>query len=122
LLAEHAKNQGGKWSDWLAKNGISRDEARDLMNFAKWREQGNESTDERMLRKFGVIRSPKNEKHKNPTKGIAVNWPVWAGKLAGHLGELTKRQPVSKWEDDQREAVAAQLRPIAELYKEMGVD
>ncbi len=31
--------------------------------------------------------------------------------------ELTKRQPVEQWDNDQRDAVAAQLKPIAELYQ-----
>jgi len=59
----------------------------------------------------------KKESYQHPTKGIAVNWLAWTGKLTGYFGELTKRQPVEQWDNDQRDAVAAQLKPIAELYQ-----
>ena len=73
------------------------------------------SIDHRFFALLGM--TDEKESYQHPTKGIAVNWLAWTGKLTGYFGELTKRQPVEQWDNDQRDAVAAQLKPIAELYQ-----
>ncbi len=80
-----------------------------------YRKRPDNALDRRFFKLLGM--TDEKESYQHPTKGIAVNWLAWTGKLTGYFGELTKRQPVEQWDNDQRDAVAAQLKPIAELYQ-----
>lgn len=82
-----------------------------------YKKRPDNAIDHRFFALLGMVEE--KESYQNPTKGIAVNWLAWTGKLTGYFGELTKRQPITEWDDDQRQAVAAQLKPIAELYKKI---
>lgn len=82
-----------------------------------YRKRPDNALDRRFFKLLGMTET--SEAYKNPTKGIAVNWLAWTGKLTGYFGEMTKRMPIEEWHEEEKQAVAAQLKPIAELYKKI---
>ena len=108
-----------EWRQWLSDNGIEHDEAKDLMNFAKWCERGNQYTDTLMLKKFGVIRKSGKESYKNPMKGLGPNWLAWVGKLCGFVNVTTKQRPLSEWSETEKLVFSLQLKPIADFYAKL---
>jgi hypothetical protein len=116
LIAAYNENPGGKWLPWLSASGFDKNEASDLMNFARWCENGNNYADSLMLKKFGVIKSkPRATGRKG--RAIAPQWMTWTGKIVGHFSQVK----ASQMDDMQREAIAAQLKPIADLYKKISL-
>jgi hypothetical protein len=115
-----------EWRRWLSDNGIEYDEAKDLMNFAKWCERPlNKYTDDRMVKKFGIIRSSKNDEQsgaadwRDKKDEAKPQWLAWAGKLCGFVNVTTKQRPVDEWCDTEKEVVRLQLKTIADFYEEL---
>jgi hypothetical protein len=126
LIAAYNENPGGKWLPWLSANGVDKNEAKDLMNFAKWCERPrNQYSDVLMLKKFGIIRASKNDDQNIETDWrdkkdkLKPQWPVWAGKLCGFVNVTTKQRAVYEWSDTEKEAVRLTLKPIADFYQKL---
>ena len=60
-----------------------------------------------------------DEQDARESKPKSMQWMTWAGKVVGYFGEATKKYPTEQWMDCEKVAVAAQLKPIVELYNEL---
>lgn len=103
---------------WLRDNcpGISHEQIAAYLSIAKTaKKRPDNAIDHRFFALLGM--TEERESYQKPTKGIAPNWLAWTGKLTGYFTMMTKENPIEKWNSEEREAVAAQLRPIAELYQ-----
>lgn len=116
LIAAYNENPGGAWVPWLQANGISKAEARRLMNFAKLCERGRGNHAIEMLRAFGFIPPLDRENSpQNKTKTQPPNWYGLSAKLTVSLDDLVRDVPPSQMGEMQRMAVAEHLRPIADF-------
>jgi hypothetical protein len=108
------------WRLWLKANKIQVDEAKDMMNFAKWVERGTQYTDALMLKRFGIIKAvdPTNP-HANKQAERNKSFVVWVSKSKAFLHELAKRRPIEQWTRAERDSVAWQIKPLAEMYDEL---
>ena len=86
---------------------------------ATYRKRPENAIDHRFFALLGMI--DESEQGNAPTKSsnLAPQWIAWSGKLIGHFTEMTKTTPLSQWQDSEKEAVAAQLKPIVELYNDI---
>jgi hypothetical protein len=114
LIAACNENPGGAWVPWLKANGISKAEARRLMNFAKLCEKGKGNHPIEMLRNFGFI--PPIEKNNKPSmKGLMPQWMTWTGKLVSHLGGYS----ASQMDIIERMVIAQQLQPLVDFHAKL---
>lgn len=70
---------------------------------------------QRVFSLIGLIdQTPKDNR---AAKVGGSDWLIWSGKIKGYFNELTKSQPVETWPQDHKDSVAAQLKPIVDLYE-----
>jgi hypothetical protein len=120
LIAAYNENSGGAWMPWLKANGISKAEARRLMNFAKLCEKGRGNHPIEMLRNFGFI--PPIDRKNSPQKKTKIKSSNWYGlstKLTVSLDDLMRDVSLSQMGEMRRFAIAQQLKPIVDLYKKL---
>ncbi len=104
------------WRLWLKANKIQVDEARDMINFAKWVERGNQRTDVLMLKRFGIIKTVESKKnHERQERN--ESFVVWVSKTKAFLSEMTRQKPLDQWSTTERETIAGQIKPLAEMYE-----
>lgn len=104
--------KGTSWSAWLAETGLDHREARKLMNLAKMKRQ---RVDHRMLGKLGIVDSYKSGGGNAKVAKVGSDWVRKASGVVGWFNKTTRDLPVGKWPRHERDAVADQLRPIAEI-------
>ena len=86
---------------------------------ATYRKRPENAIDHRFFALLGMIDEPEQGDTPTKTSRIAPQWIAWSGKLISHFSEMTRTTPVMQWESGDKVAVAAQLKPIVELYNEL---
>lgn len=113
----------GQTLAWLRDNvpGLTPQRAKAYLSLFHTAEARTESiVDHRQLILLGVIdqkeitAAPKDQTRK------AGQWIDWTCRIAAHFRELEKEQPIREWHEERRQSVAAQLKPIVELYRALG--
>ena len=51
-----------------------------------------------------------------PKAGNSDAWGKWTARLRGWVVEAVREQPVAMWSQERRDATAAELKPLADLY------
>ena len=113
----------GQTLAWLRDNvpDLTPQRAKAYLSLFHTAEARTESiVDHRQLILLGVIdqkeitAAPKDQTRK------AGQWIDWTCRIAAHFRELEKEQPIREWHYERRQSVAAQLKPIVELYRALG--
>lgn len=104
---------------WLRDNcpGIDQKQIAAYLSIeATYRKRPDNAIDHRFFALLGMTdeQSATTEK---PIKNVTPQWIAWSGKLTAHFGEMVKQTPPSQWDTMQRAAVAAQLKPIVDIYE-----
>jgi|688.fasta_scaffold269582_4 hypothetical protein len=109
----------GQRMAWLRDNCPNIDQkqiAAYLSIAATYRKRPENAIDHRFFALLGMIDEKTTEDTHTKLSSITTPWIAWTGKLVGHFRQFTKTMPVNQWQDSEKEAVAAQLKPIVELY------
>jgi hypothetical protein len=112
----------GQRMAWLRDNCPEIDQkqiAAYLSIAATYRKRPENAIDHRFFALLGMIDEPETGDTPTKTANLAPQWIAWTGKLVGHFSQMTRSTPVTQWESGDKEAVAAQLKPIVELYNEI---
>jgi hypothetical protein len=112
----------GQRMAWLRDNCPEIDQkqiAAYLSIAATYRKRPENAIDHRFFALLGMIDEPETGDTPTKTANLAPQWIAWTGKLVGHFNQMTRSTPVTQWESGDKEAVAAQLKPIVELYNEI---
>jgi hypothetical protein len=55
-----------------------------------------------------------------PSTGFAQpKWIGWIGSTRGYFDQLQRERPLDQWAQEEREAVADQLRPLVDLWRKL---
>jgi hypothetical protein len=112
----------GQRMAWLRDNCPEIDQkqiAAYLSIAATYRKRPENAIDHRFFALLGMIDESETRETPTKTANLAPQWIAWTGKLVGHFSQMTRTTPVTQWESGDKEAVAAQLKPIVELYNEL---
>lgn len=108
---------------WLRDNvpGLTPQRAKAYLSLFHTAEARTESiVDHRQLILLGVIDQREVDPQPAATRGKADKWVGWVGGIAGHIRGMIQSRPLADWQQEEREAVADQLKPIVELYRALG--
>jgi hypothetical protein len=50
---------------------------------------------------------------------IQPKWIGWIGSTRGYFDQLQRERPLDQWAQEEREAVADQLRPLVDLWRKL---
>jgi hypothetical protein len=89
---------------------------------ATYRKRPDNAIDHRFFVLLGMTSDDDTETTEKPMKSAMPQWIAWTGKLTGHFSELLKQTPIERWDDNQRQAVLEQLKPIVDIYKKITDD
>jgi len=89
---------------------------------ATYRKRPDNAIDHRFFVLLGMTSDDNTEATDKPIKSAMPQWIAWTGKLTGHFSELLKQTPIERWDDNQRQAVLEQLKPIVEIYNKITDD
>lgn len=112
----------GQRMAWLRDNCPEIDQkqiAAYLSIAATYRKRPENAIDHRFFALLGMIEDTTTQDAHTKLSSITTPWIAWTGKIVGHFRRFTKTIPVTSWQQSDRESVAAQLKPIVELYNEL---
>jgi hypothetical protein len=104
---------------WLRDNcpSITQEEIAAYLSIeARFRKRNNQVTCHDFFALLGMADEPTHTEDK-PMKNVTPQWMAWTGKLTGHFSEMIKKSPPSQMADEQRIAVAEQLKPLVDIYE-----
>jgi hypothetical protein len=108
---------------WLRDNcpGITHKQIAAYLSIeATYRRRPDNAVDHRFFALLGLTDSEDpTTPHTEPAKSAAPQWMTWTGKLVGHFTTMIEKTPPSQWDEQQRLAVAEQMKPIVELYEQI---
>jgi len=89
---------------------------------ATYRKRPDNAIDHRFFVLLGMTSDDNTEATEKPMKSAMPQWIAWTGKLTGHFSELLKQKQIENWDDTERQAVSAQLKPIVDIYMKITND
>ena len=117
ILSDEARRiRGSAWTAHLAELGLSRSDARRLMNLADLK---REAMDMPKLKRLGIVEAGAGHAPRKARAARGDNWVGWVGGAAGSIREMIQFRPLDEWQREEREAVADQLKPLVELHKRL---
>jgi hypothetical protein len=114
--------QKGKMLAWLRDNvpGITPERAKAYLSLFHTQERrSTEALDHRQLILLGVVDQAAMEAKPKGGGASASKWVGWVGNLRGYFTDALKARPITEWAQEEREAVADQLRPLVDLYQKL---
>lgn len=108
---------------WLRDNvpDLSHEQAKAYMTLLRvHREREEHAIDHRQLLLLGVIdkaeakATDRGEWSHDPMK--STKWVNWTYSIRGWFSKATRERPVAAWNDEEREAVRNQLKPLVDIY------
>jgi len=121
-LREISKGQRIAWLRDNCPSITHRQIAAYLSIEATYRKRPENAIDHRFFVLLGMTSDDNTEATEKPMKSAMPQWIAWTGKLTGHFSELIKQTPIKRWDDTQRQAVLAQLKPIVDIYMKITDD
>lgn len=125
-LMEDAKRMcRGNIYRWLNENvpQLEAVKAKAYMGIAKThRHRESHAIDHRQLVMLGIMGVKEQAPVSTPgvtARKLGGRWIKWIGNVIGHFVTLTKSRPISEWAPEEREAVANQLQPVADLIDKL---
>lgn len=117
ILSDEARRiRGSAWTNHLAELGLSRSDARRLMNLDALK---RERIDFPKMKRLGIVETGESYGTPKDQTKKAGQWIDWTHRIAAHFRGVEKDQPIRDWHKERREAVADQLKPLVELHKRL---
>lgn len=108
---------------WLRDNvpDLNHEQAKAYMTLLRvHREREEHAIDHRQLLLLGVIdkaeakATDRGDASHDPSQ--STKWIGWASNIRGWWSKTTRERPVAAWNDEEREAVRNQLKPLVDIY------
>ena len=79
----------------------------------------HDAIDHRALNLLGIIESVEGDPHTHTQTERNKSFVVWVSKTKAFLSEMTRQKPLDQWSTTERETIAGQIKPLAEMYQQL---
>ena len=109
---------------WMHDNcpNITQDQIASYLGIAQTvKKRKHDAIDHRALNLLGIIESIEADPHTHTHTQTERNksFVVWVSKTKAFLSEMTRQKPLDQWSTTERETIAGQIKPLAEMYQQL---
>lgn len=107
---------------WMHDNcpNITQEQIASYLGIAQTvKKRKHDAIDHRALNLLGIIESIETEAHTHTQSERNKSFVVWVSKTKAFLSEMTRQKPLEQWTMTERETIAGQIKPLAEMYQQL---
>jgi hypothetical protein len=107
---------------WMHDNcpNITQDQIASYLGIASTvKKRKHDAIDHRALNLLGIIESIEGDPHTHTKTERNKSFVVWVSKTKAFLSEMTRQKPLDQWSTTERETIAGQIKPLAEMYQQL---
>jgi hypothetical protein len=83
------------------------------------RKRKHDAIDHRTLNLLGIIDTIDIDAKPHEQSERNKSFVVWVSKTKAFFNEMTRRRPLNQWSTEERETIAMQIKPLAEMYQQL---
>ena len=107
---------------WMQDNcpNITQEQIASYLGIASTvKKRKHDAIDHRALNLLGIIESVEGDPHTHTQTERNKSFVVWVSKTKAFLSEMTRQKPLDQWSVTERETIAGQIKPLAEMYQQL---
>jgi hypothetical protein len=107
---------------WMHDNcpNITKDQIASYLGIANTvKKRKHDAIDHRALNLLGIIETIQTESQEHTQDERNKSFVIWVSKTKAFLNELSKRRPIDQWTRAEKDCVAWQIKPLAEMYQQL---